>query len=239
MKEEISNKTLAFLLVGAIVVSLFGTFISLNRLDRLEPGLTGITGMYSDAGTVDLVVSGDISFTITKSVDFGTIEPMSGVDMNITTDHANEQAGTANNDCTTVGGSCDCLEIENDGNTVINLSFNSSEDADSLIGGTNPTFGFYVRNGDRNGAASNPGCNGAMWYNRSLWGKLGSEDEKWQEITADTNYTLCNTTEFRNGLGFNYTTGNDYISIEFNLTIPDDAVAGTKSADIWVYNNGG
>jgi len=238
MTQEISNKTLAFLLVGAIVVSLFGTFISLNRLDNIGPsGLRQITGMYTDSttGTVQLNVQGDIAFSVVNSVNFGDVTPITGTLMNITTDNINAQG--QGNDCTT-GANCMALEIQNDGNEVINLTFNVSTNAAGLIGGSAPAapgFYFYARNGNRTGVAASPGCTGNMSYGRNNLG-LGA-GTNWQSISTGANYSICvtnNTLAFTNGL--NFTSGFDMVSIEFNLTIPADAVQGAKTATITIFN---
>ena len=66
---DISNKTLALFLVAAIVLSLGGTLISLNRINKI----TGPTG-YATTGTgfvnLSIVTNTDISI-INATVDFG------------------------------------------------------------------------------------------------------------------------------------------------------------------------
>jgi hypothetical protein len=232
MTNEISNKTLSFLLVGAIVVSLFGTFVSLNRLNKISTGgLGSITGLATNGtGTVDLTVTGQASFRLSQSgVNFGSITPNSS-GFWITTETANEWAGGAQNNCSLITGlasDCSGIEIENDGNEVINISFNTSSNAASLIGGTAPAplFSFRMVNGNRTGLGINGGCNGTEMYNMSGTG--------WQEIAADTLYELCNGTS---NSGFMFESGQDRITLEFNLTIPGDAPQSASSATIDLWN---
>ena len=75
---SVSNKTLSVLLLAAIVVSLGGTFISLNRLGDLPT-----IGHATDTGTVDLNIESLLSITTADSnaINFGTCE-LSGPDAN-------------------------------------------------------------------------------------------------------------------------------------------------------------
>jgi len=225
MAEQITNKSLAFLLVGAIVVSLFGTFISLNRLNSLSPGLQGITGLATNGtGTVTLSVSSSASFRFAApTVDFGTIQPNS-TGFWISTASNNSWAngsGNANNCLSAVADACRGIEIENDGNEVLNISFNTTSNATHLIGGTAPAFSFMVANGTRVGPGNSDGCNGTITY------------DTWQTVVHDTMFPICNGTG--NG-GLGYSAGADRVTIEFNLTIPGDAPQATGQANITVWN---
>jgi hypothetical protein len=223
---EISNKTLAILLVGAIVVSLMGTFISLNRLTKIGPtGLGQITGMYTvnTSGNVILGVTGSASFRVNTNVNFGTITPNS-TGFWISTNDNNTWAGALANNCSNIAGSCHGIEIENDGNQIINISFNTSTNAATLIGGTTPApvFSFLSRNGNRSGTGNENGCNGTV------------ANPTFTSITANTNYILCNGTSTS---GFGYVAGADKITMEFNLTIPADAPQRASSqATIFLFN---
>ncbi len=223
MKEEISNKTLAFLLVGAIVVSLFGTFISLDKLNKLS-GPTGITGMLTKQGTVQLDVTGLESFKVNSNVNFGYLAPNSSK-LWASTNTKNNWLGGSANDCTdnTTGGANDCngMIIENDGNAVLNISFNTTSDAASFIQGGGPSFSYYAREGNQTGGEQ--GCTGSVT-------NLGPG---WTEIAADTDYAICSGNA---GQGFEYATGSDKLALEFNLTIPADSPQGAKSATINIFN---
>ena len=73
MADEISNKTLAFLLVVAIAISLGGTFVSMNRLNTLMnlPGVTGFaTANSTGTANVTITASASIRFAV-NNLDFG------------------------------------------------------------------------------------------------------------------------------------------------------------------------
>ena len=71
MADDINNKTLATLLVVAIIVSIGGTLISLNRLSKF--GGIGVTG-FATSGTakVNLSVTSSTGITVTQAIDFGS-----------------------------------------------------------------------------------------------------------------------------------------------------------------------
>ena len=70
--KEISNSTLALMVVAAILVSVFGSFMSLSKLNQL--GVTGL--VISDSGYANVTVSGTASINLSdRSIDVGTLEP--------------------------------------------------------------------------------------------------------------------------------------------------------------------
>lgn len=119
---DISNKTLAMFLVAAIVVSIAGTIISLNKITEVGPG--GLTGMApTDTGnvtvnvgaTVSIIISGDdtIAFQCSPSPDYNYT-----VNSEVTDD-----TGVA---CT-VPAAPDPIVVLNDGNVNANVSINVSD----------------------------------------------------------------------------------------------------------------
>ena len=139
---DLSNKTLGLLLVAAIVFSIGGTIISLDRLDQLPREVTRTTGFatLNDTGTVILNITDALSITLADStIDFGqcqvnTTNAFSTVD-------SNQGAGSLDNDlCSNVGGLPDYLVLENDGNINANVTVQSNvtgstffNDGDSAI----------------------------------------------------------------------------------------------------------
>lgn len=73
---EVSNKTLATLLIAAIVISLGGTLISLNKLGKVQVGvMAGITGKATDTGTVNVTIIEDLTIEVNDTnhgIDFGS-----------------------------------------------------------------------------------------------------------------------------------------------------------------------
>jgi len=150
---ELSNKSLALLLVAAIVISLGGTLISINKLN--QQGLTGLA-----AGTVVLNVSENMSCTISSNVSFGTSTTQILTIVNLSTNGSNSNGFT---DCL-AQDACRGMMINNTGNMNVNVTFSSDKNGTTLLGGpeaTNTSFQYSVVNGSNNGALL-PGCNSGL-----------------------------------------------------------------------------
>jgi hypothetical protein len=196
---DMSNKSLALLLVAAIVISLGGTMISLNRLN--EAGFTGLVG-----GSVNLTISSNASCTVTNNVSFGTAgQPGSAVNL------STERDNTPNNFNNCLTGNCEGIEINNTGNVNLRVNFTSNVNATGLLvqqTGLDPTdFIYTVINGTDSGGE--PGCILNSW--------------NWTNVTnSATPSNICSNLTFDNN--------NDIVTMEFNVTIESDILAGTKQA---------
>jgi len=125
--DEISNKTLAILLIGAIVISLGGTLISLNRLARIR--LPGITGFATDIGGVNLSITGvtEVNWT-TDDIYWGPGTVTTGTSTCTLTSY------DGNTNCTTFGTVSSPLVLENIGNTNVTLNITCGKTAATFIG---------------------------------------------------------------------------------------------------------
>ncbi len=152
---EISNRTLAALLVLAIVISLGGTIVSLNRIKTLQFfGATGLAA--SDTGIVYLNVTptASVNFAV-NSTNFGTGYTTSGHNCTMYINKSNSTAITRSESTYCYGGwaSFDAssempLILENDGNVNVNVTIASNNDAASFIGGSGPVFQWKVANNE-------------------------------------------------------------------------------------------
>jgi hypothetical protein len=145
---EITNKTLAMFLVAAIVVSLAGTIISLNKLGSIST--TGYASNVNATARVNVNAVSSVVFRI-SSMDWGT--------GSVT---ANASATQFN--CTLISNatnSVDCFGfnvvtnpfvLENDGNTNVSVTLKSNATATQFIGGTavygGPVFQYNVSNNE-------------------------------------------------------------------------------------------
>jgi len=136
---EESNKTLALLLVAAIVVSLGGTIISLNRLGQLELG--SATGRVVTEGTATVTINQTAVVDLTDNViAFGEGSLNPGNDS--CTLSSNETVGLPTN-CGTWNwtvNSPDKIVFENAGSATIDVTVGADADAAGFIGGTTPGF---------------------------------------------------------------------------------------------------
>jgi hypothetical protein len=135
---NVTNKTLAILLITAMVFSLGGTLIVLNN-DSITGYITGDT----DA-TVDYEISSnvDINFT-TDAINFGSGSVVSGDICNIYTD------GTANSGCNDFGSIPNQgLVLENIGNTNASITLNFQTAQATFFDQTNGTADIEIKVSD-------------------------------------------------------------------------------------------
>ena len=125
MTDDLSNKTLATLLVAAIVVSLGGTWLVLNT----EYGATGFS-TDATSGTAQVTVTGTASLTIVDNlIDFSN--------GSVTADSAYCEMTSGYNGTTGLRGNCtwvvvsDQFVVENTGNA--NLSIDIKSDLNETV----------------------------------------------------------------------------------------------------------
>jgi len=212
---EISNRTLATLLVAAIVISLGGTIISLNKLAIYVP-LDGPTGRApSDTGTTSVTIQQQVSIILQdppgSSVDFGT----GRVNQSKCT-YSNMLAGTGG--YTDIG---DCwLELvqvtppqawrlENDGSLNASVAIRGPEE-NAFLGDYDSYGAGYPR--------------GLRWrVNVSDQGCYVDRNESWSQFSW--NSTACNN------MAWDENFYDDDFAVEVNLTVPGDISGGTYSDD--------
>ena len=123
---DISNKTLAWLLIGAIIVSILGTFTALNRIQKL--GITGAATTTQGTATVNITTSQSIRFAV-ATIDWGTggVNTTAGYNnCTLYTDGTSNGPGCYGFDTVSQG-----LVLENDGNQNVNVTIVSDKDAHS------------------------------------------------------------------------------------------------------------
>jgi len=135
MADEISNKTLAILVVAAIVVTLGGTMLVLKQGPSAQ--LTGF--VTQQTGTAAINVSEVIDIELDDSaIDFGT---------GYVNDTATDRACTMNTEGTSETTDClgdwasvtDSMHIVNEGNVNVILTV-TGDNAATFITGTSPSF---------------------------------------------------------------------------------------------------
>ena len=219
--DDISNRTLALLLVVAIVVSLTGTWISFFRLEQLGRYLPGITGAATDTseGSISLTISAitEVNFT-TASIAWGT----GAVDVGANACDIDSDGETgSNNNCTsdpfdsvTTG-----LVLENVGNKNVTLNISCGKTAASLLGGTGPSYSWNVTESDTDS------CSGGL--HRST---VSDTNVSFTACTSTQTY-VCNET----GSGFLFNDTKDEFTFHIRLHIPSDSVSGVLTDTITAH----
>jgi hypothetical protein len=209
---DMSNKSLALLLVAAIVISLGGALISLNKLNEM-----GTTGMASYFGSVQATINSNISCNVDTNVSFGTGYVLANT--TISSDKANSGGF---NDCT--AASCTGMTVNNSGNVNVNVTFNCSTTGSSLLAGQTGANDNQFQWEVRNGTATSNGADGTLG-GCSSGGLNASVYKVWQIINSSVIPICANLT---------YAGGKRVITFEYNLTIMPDLPVGAKTAYITI-----
>jgi hypothetical protein len=203
--KEVSNSTLTLLVVAAIVVSVFGTMISLNRLNNI--GGLGVTGMIasnaSPIGFANLTVASSVYLNLTdtsQQIDLGTIDVGQSNDSVVVDDYWHfVNDGTVN---ISIKAWSDGQSGTYRGNWNGSGAFTAQTgDAQSCLN-TNPATCFRIR---CNKTLSGMDCNSTVWYNLSFADH--SSGEYVVDLAPDT---------------------NDECWFAINVTVPYNEPAGDK-----------
>ena len=207
--DEISNKTLATLLVVAIVISLAGTFFAMRGVSQVTNYVTGAAE--ADVGEAKVNISSKTSITLTQAtVDFGTgYRNDTEVGLN---DECNMTSLVAKPDCwvnETAFNPQDFV-LENDGNRFVNVTVNSTTSTlyfdncttTGVISGGQAKYSWEAINGTQ------LGCRGTL-------------------VTAETDFNdaeqlLCSN--------FTYSDSEDEINVSIHLDVPAGPVGECNRA---------
>lgn len=223
MAEEISNRTLAILLVVAIAISLGGTIVSLNRLAGVgAPVVTGFATDDKGTASVNITSQASITFEINNnSIDWGNgwvNSSQSGTcQMTATSTQAGVDEGSESTACKGdwAGASQGALVIENNGNVNISVMVQVNATATEFLG-TGGGFAFIV-NESEVGA-----CNATFSLNTTTSGDWFP----WP-ADADTDVPVC--------MLFDYNDAMDTLDLHLrvNISYQSDLVGqGTTIAEI-------
>ena len=221
--KEMSNSTLAMLVVVAIVVSVFGTLMSLTRLDELGGGF-GLAGMVSTstntsaAGIANLSVAGTAWVNATDNIiQLGTLEP------------------TETNDSDTVN---DWWILKNDGTVNITIRVYSHPTMGNPANQTGGTGTAVAGKGPFSGSQGcmndiNPTCFMVKCMNstdrhvicNSTWKRLPTA------VNGDTSLPLIINLSYTNQSG----PVNDTTWFGVQATVPAVEGAGQKLQDVLFY----
>src|SRR3989344_4649888 len=210
---DISNKSLALILVASILISAGGTLTAMLKLDQLR-SVGVVTGQVTGAGQGDVNVSVESQVVVTAigaTINFG------GGFANGSTCRLNSTSGgLATGNCTTFRDANDSIVVRNDGNNNITVNVSFSDNNASWIGGTNPGVWFEVFN---NETGSCP--NGTRFFGVTNWTALPA--------TAAASVRVCQGAAAQGRLAFD--DSKDQLSINIAVLIPSDADQDTSSGD--------
>jgi hypothetical protein len=231
---EDTNKTLALLLVAAIVVSLGGTIISLNKIGTMAT-VTGKATATSQ-GTTQLNITSDTKIGFTKSsINFGNGYVNNSCN-NCTMWTNSTGTGLSSwqqvNCC--MGGwksiqsntAQDGLWVRNQGNTNLTVNLNFSKTAATFIGGSSPAFQYRLLTDLTAGTCSNCGSY-ANDITASCASTLRYTTLAWYDANT-SNPIVCAT------YGLTSDATKDEFVIDFKVIVPRTAPATAKTATVTV-----
>lgn len=201
---DVSNKTLAVILMASIFVSIGGTVVSLNSLGQTS-GLTGYA--LTDQATASINITGDLSIEFAvDQVDFGagfTNDTGAGIEYCTFDTNGTNPSGSAN--CSGFNDDLSPFTIENIGNQDAALALQFDEDAASLLGGTSPGFEYAVENNVTDACDA------------------GLTSTSFTTVTTGSS-TVCSN--------FNFDTGSDLLNLHIRVSVPQDATVGFRQATV-------
>ncbi len=225
--EQISNKTLAILLVMAIVISLTGTVISLNKIGRIRIANPEATGAATTGtGAVNLTISMTAAITLVNNTVFWGSGYVNGttITSNCSLDTSTlvpergraSTGGLGGGGCVDFSGNIDGIVLENSGNTDLIVYFNSSRNATEFLNNATdsevkPKFMWKIANGE-------PGaCKGIL--GPTAWVEMNNTN---QTPLA----TIC--TQLDSG------DSSDRLNISFNITFHRNISAGEHNTTLTI-----
>jgi hypothetical protein len=219
MSNEISNKTLAILMITAIVLSIGGTFFSLNRLAYLvnvkQPNTQAYITNPTGVAKVNITGISSLRFSI-ATLDFGTgyVNTSGGNYCSMASGSPSGYKDTSDR-CVNFNSpaSLVSLQLENDGNTNLTLVIASDKNASTFLGGTAPGFMYEVTNNESNSCTT---PTPSTWTNMPI---------------VDT--SICGSP----GLGF--IDNSDSLNIHLNITIPYNSLIGQQTATLLITGTSG
>lgn len=198
--EDISNKTLALLLVIAIVVSLVGIFTA------EKGGVLTISGRATDTGTAAFEQLSIASINVTGAINFGA----GRVDIGSQSATLDSSNGVTTNGNWTGYGAVGLL-IENDGTVNISVDVQANETSSSFIGGqsASPTLKYKIHE-EETGSCPDGIANGTVF---ALFGATGTD-------VKDEDARVCNS------LLVDPTKNS--LNCTIQLVVPADATTGAR-----------
>lgn len=236
---QISNRTIATLLIATILVYLGGTFISLNRL--ADFGYRPLTGLATGSGNVSVTISPTTSITwVVSMIQWGSGYVDSScnnctMQVNNTATAASGTYGYDSTCCKSFNWSNTSLLLKNNGNQNVNVQMNVTSNNTMWFGSSTPAeFSFKIVDvSDRDhDSADNPqdtavSCRGNNTHANGWWDyESASTWTQLDDWVAAPKYICGDAT----GKNFTFNSGTNEANFDFKIVIPQSYTStGVKS----------
>lgn len=231
---EETNRTLALLLVAAIVVSLGGTIVSLNKIGDLD--IYSITGKAVNTSSGDVLLSvvskTQITFTVNQ-IDFGSgYVNSSCTNCTMSTNSLTGSGSTDSVCCLTDWNTATNygLWVENEGNTNLSVQLDSSDDASAFLGGgsVTPEFQWKLASDTDTSGCGGAGCSSDDTATSCTTGSWNYET--WTDVNTTNPYVCGDAASYP----FPADPSKNEFVIDARVVVPKDAPSGAKSATLTV-----
>ncbi len=202
---DISNRTLGLLLVAAIVVSIGGTFISLNSLNNMSGGGLPTGFAITDTGNVTLNVADTVNILVNDSIiNFGTCTMVLNASKTTSSyDSSGSPTDSQNFECSDTGGGIfpDNISVQNIGNVVayVDAKIRTQDLPTTLFSDSAATFEF-------------------KGLTDAIYDGCGTPTSAWAALTDASDLQACGN--------LNFTDGNDQFLFFVRANLTQNSVTG-------------
>jgi len=215
---DISNKTLAVLLVAVMFVSLGGTLISLERMGKAGIAITG-RATDTDTGVAQLELTSVTELTNhVPAINWG-----SGYVDSAYTNCTMDSEGNLGSGCVSFTSQSNGFLLENTGNTNLSVNYTSDKDATTFIGGTNSKFQLKVNENSVEGQSGENSTQDTVASCGGAW-----TPATYTDITTGGSY-LCGS---GSSYPLSFEASEDAAVVDIRVVVPEDAPLGQKNATL-------
>jgi len=204
---DISNRTLATLLLVAIVASITCFILMIDEM--AQRSITGHATLDTSSTNFSISSTVSVAFVI-NNVNFGVGLVNESGSHNCTLNTSNAFIVT---DCSGFNQNLAPLVIQNQGTINITLNVTFSNNASVFVNGTSPSFTYKMSNNESNPCGSN------------------LQAQTWTEVVTQpyNNISIC---PFYN---LNWVVGNRTLNMDIGVKIPQNAPTGLRATTITAY----
>jgi hypothetical protein len=208
---EISNKTLAWFVIGAIVISLAGSMFSLTNSRSITGYAIGDTSNTSGEARVDVSQSVTLRYAAGRnSTNFGAGEINTSGSFNNCTLAVDDSTTVYKTGCVGFANTNEGpLILENAGTSYLSVTLNFTSNASTFIGGNDTVRSLKFKVADQEGSSCITGLSPTTWT------EIG---------TPNTTVAVCSN--------LSWISETNSIRIGLNMTIPTDTPSGERSITI-------
>jgi len=211
MGQDISNRSLAILLIISVVISLGGLVVFLAKGGEQ---ITGAATSPTAIARINITSRASINWTV-NLVDFGT----GYVNDSVQSCLLNTEGANAVSNCTGFNTVTEGLRLINDGNRRVSVNLSSNVSAAQLLGGTSPLFQWKLANNKTDSCGNiGPGGNDCSINATALQYQGAYSDVS----TAPVEICPC----------FNYASSKNLFNVELQLLVPKDSFYGLREATL-------